>query len=369
MSDNGKIIAGFGEVMLRISPADKMRFAQVLPGSMDVTFGGGEANVCASIAMMGGKARYLTALPDNFLAKAFAAEQRGFGTDVEHIRYTKDGRMGVYYAEHGAAQRGSNVVYDRANSVISLLKPEDYDFDDMLNGVSHLHVTGITPALSENAFLSTLALVKKAAEKNIRISCDLNFRKKLWKWGGANLSQKELAGKCMKEIVSYADIIIGNEEDAQDVFGIYAQNSSVEQGKINIAGYTDVAKKLCSAFPKAQFVAITLRESFSADHNNWGGMLYDKANDTAHFAPLAADGSYAPYEIHDIIDRFGGGDSFCAGLIFALYSDEYSAPADAIRYAVAASCLKHTVHGDYNYASKDEVLNLMNGNTSGRVKR
>ena len=364
-----KLIAAFGEVMLRLAPAGKMRFAQVLPGSLEATYGGGEANVCASISMMGGKARYLTALPDNFVAAGFAAQQRGFGTDVERIRYAKDGRMGIYYAEHGAAQRGSNVLYDRANSVISLLGPEDYDFDYMLDGVAHLHVTGITPSLSEKAFLSTFALVKKASEKGIRISCDLNFRKKLWRWGGEGVAPKALAGKCMKEIVSLVDIIIGNEEDAQDVFGISSEGSCVESGKINIKGYGEVARKLCAMFPKASFVAITLRESFSADHNNWGGMLYDKAADKEYFAPLAADGTYAPYEIRDIVDRFGGGDSFCAGLIFALTGDEFNAPADAIRYAVAASCLKHTIHGDYNYASKDEIVNLMKGNASGRVKR
>ncbi len=362
-----KIIAGFGEVMLRLAPAGKLRFSQVLPGELAATFGGGEANVCASIAMMGGKSRYLTALPDNVLARSFAAQQRGFGTDVEKIRYASCGRMGIYFAEQGAAQRGSNVVYDREYSTISMLGPEDYDFDSMLQGVYHLHVTGITPALSEKAFLSTLAIVKKAAETGIRISCDLNFRKKLWKWGG--VPAKELACRCMKEIVAYADVIIGNEADAQDVFGIASEGSSVEDGKINIKGYGEVARKLCAAFPKASYVAITLRESISADHNNWGGMLYDKANDAEHFAPLAADGTYQPYEIRDIVDRIGGGDSFSAGLIFALTGDEFCKPADAIRYAVAASCLKHSIHGDYNYASRDEILSLMKGNASGRVQR
>ena len=348
-----KIVAGFGEVMLRLAPAGKLRFSQILPGTMEATYGGGEANVCASIAIMGGKSRYLTALPKNILSASFAAEQRGFGTDVERIRYADKGRMGVYYAEQGAAQRGSNVTYDREFSTISMLAPEEYDFDYMLDGVSHLHVTGITPALSENAYLSTLAIVKKASEKGIRVSCDLNFRKKLWKWGG--VPAKELACRCMKEIVAYADVIIGNEADASDVFGIASEGSSVEDGKINIKGYGEVARKLCAAFPKASLVAITLRESYSADHNNWGGMLYEKATDTEFFAPLAADGTYKPYEIKNIVDRIGGGDSFSAGLIFALVSDEFNKPADAIRYAVAASCLKHSIHGDYNHTTKDEV--------------
>ncbi len=361
------VIAAFGEVMLRLSPAGKLRFAQALPGSLEASFGGGEANVCASISMLGGKSRYLTALPDNPITKAFLAEQRGFGTDVDKVVLTKSGRMGIYYAEHGACQRGSNVVYDRADSVIANLGPDAYDFPKMLEGCTHLHVTGITPALSENAYLATLEMVKCASSMGIRVSCDLNFRKKLWLWK-EGVSKNELAAECMTQIVSHADIIIGNEEDASDVFGIVSEGSSVESGKINIAGYGEVARKLAAKFPKASYIAITLRESYSADHNNWGGMLYEKASDQTFFAPLAG-GEYAPYEIRNIIDRFGGGDSFCAGLIFALSGTEFNAPADAIRFAVAASCLKHTVSGDYNYASKDEVVNLMKGNASGRVKR
>ena len=363
-----KVIAGFGEVMLRLAPAGKTRFAQALPGTLEATFGGGEANVCASLAMLGAKSRYLTALPVNPVSTAFAVQLRGLGVDVDRIRYTKNGRMGVYYAEHGAAQRGSNVVYDREHSVIAGCGPEDYDFDSMLDGLFHLHITGITPALSEKAYLSTLEIVKKASAKGIRISCDLNFRKKLWKWKDG-VSQKELAGECMDQIVRYADIIIGNEEDAADVFGIKSEGTSVESGKINIEGYKQVARKLTERFPKASYVAITLRESYSADHNNWGGMLYEKASDKEFFAPLNARGEYAPYEIRNIVDRFGGGDSFCAGLIFALSGDEFKNPADAIRFAVAASCLKHSIKGDYNYSKKDEVVALMNGNASGRVKR
>lgn len=363
-----KYIAGFGEVMLRLAPQGKTRFAQALPGSLEATFGGGEANVCASIAMLGGNARYLTALPDNPVTQAFLTQQRGLGTDVSQVLLTRGGRMGVYYAEHGAAQRGSNVVYDREYSVIAETGPEAYNFDAMLADCAHLHVTGITPALSEKACRATIAIVKYAAENNIRISCDLNFRKKLWKWNPAK-SQKELASECMNEIVRYADIIIGNEEDAADVFGIHAENSSIENGKLNIEGYTGVARKLAEKFPKASYIAITLRESYSADHNNWGGMLYDTNTKQPFFAPLDNNGNYSPYEIHDIVDRFGGGDSFCAGLIYALGNEEFPDTHDAIRFAVAASCLKHSIKGDYNYSSKDEVLALMHGNASGRVKR
>ena len=207
---NGYLV-GFGEVMLRLCPPERKRFAQALPGQLEATFGGGEANVCASLAMLGAKSRYLTALPENPVSAAFAAQLRGLKVDVDHILYTKSGRMGVYYAEHGAAQRGSNVVYDRENSVISLLGPEAYDFPSMLENAAHLHITGITPSLSEKAYLTTLELVKYASSQGINISCDLNFRKKLWKWRPGT-APRELAAECMGKIVPYVNWIICNEE-------------------------------------------------------------------------------------------------------------------------------------------------------------
>lgn len=361
-------IGGFGEVMLRLCPQGQKRFAQALPGNLDASFGGGEANVCASIAMLGGKSRYLTSLPDHAISKAFAAQLAGLGCDVSKIHYTKDGRMGVYYAEHGANMRGSNVIYDREGSVISQLAPEAYDFDAMLDGLTHLHLTGITPSLTKNAYETTLAIAKKASEKGITISIDLNYRKKLWNWEPGT-AKNELAAKCMGKIVPFADIIIGNEEDASDVFGIKAPDTSIEAGQLNIRGYEFVAAELSKKFPRAKFVAITLRESYSANHNNWGGMLYDCSAKKTHFAPLDANGNYAPYEIRNIVDRFGGGDSFCAGLIFALNTEEHSAPENAIRFAVAASALKHTIPTDYNFTSRSEVENLMKGSASGRVQR
>ena len=362
-----KTIAGFGEVMLRLSPPGKTRLLQGLPGMLDATFGGGEANVCASLALLGSQSRYLSALPENPVSAAFINQMRGIGVDMTKIRFSP-GRMGIYFAEHGAAQRGSNVVYDRENSVIALSGPEDYDFDAMLADCGHVHITGITPALSEKAYEATLALARAAAGKNMTVSCDLNFRKKLWRWD-KSVTPAALAARCMEKIVSLADIIIGNEEDAGDVFGIRSSGSSIEEGKINIQGYVQVAEQLSQRFPKASFVAVTLRESFSADHNNWGGMLYDCGEKKAFFAPLDAAGDYAPYRIKNIVDRFGGGDSFCAGLLHALASEEFCRPRDAIRFAVAASCLKHSIRGDYNYTTRDEVVSLMNGSASGRVKR
>ena len=207
-----------------------------------------------------------------------------------------------------------------------------------------------------------------SAAKGISISVDLNYRKKLWNWEPGT-SKNDLAARCMEPIAALADIIVGNEEDAADVFGIHASNTAIEQGKLNIDGYKEVAATLSAKFPKARKIAITLRESISADHNNWGGMLYDCQAKTAHFAPLTADGGYAPYQIHNIVDRFGGGDSFCAGLLFALDTPELAAPADAIRFAVAASALKHTCHGDFNFSTRAEVENLMRGSASGRVQR
>ena len=361
-------IAGFGEVMLRLAPQGKKRFPQVLPGSLEATFGGGEANVCASIAILGGKSRYLTSLPENPIAHAFANQLAGLGADVSHILYSKFGRMGVYYAEHGSNMRGSNVIYDRDYSTISLLGPESYNFETMLDGVTHLHLSGITPALTENAYKSTLAIAQTAEKMGITISVDLNYRKKLWNWE-EETPKNELACRCMSKIVPLADIIIGNEEDAADVFGIYAAETSIDKGKLNIAGYKEVASKLSEKFPKAKFVAITLRESISAEHNNWGGMLFDCQKKQAYFAPLNEEGNYAPYKIKNIVDRFGGGDSFCAGLLFALLSGEYTDNSEVIRFAVAASALKHTIYGDYNYASQGEVISLMNGSASGRVQR
>lgn len=361
-------LAGFGEVMLRLCPAGKKRFAQALPGQLDATFGGGEANVCASLAMLGLESRYLTALPETPITMAFAAQMRGIGVDVSRILYSKTGRMGVYYAEHGSALRGSNVIYDREYSTISQLPPEAYDFKAMLDGVTHLHLSGITPALSENAYRATLAIAEAASAQETTVSVDLNYRKKLWSWEPGT-AKNELAKCCMEKIVACADIIIGNEENAADVFGIHAPDTSIESGKLNIDGYKIVASRLSEKFPKAKFIAITLRESISADHNNWGGMLYDCTAKRAHFGPLDADGNYKSYEIRDIVDRFGGGDSFCAGLLYALNDPEYSEPSVAIRFAAAASALKHTISGDYNFSSKSEVLALMKGSGSGRVQR
>ena len=368
MTASNFCVAGFGEVMLRLSPPQAKRLTQTIPGKLEATFGGGEANVCASIAIMGGHSRFLTALPDNPVSHAFANQMRGIGCDVDQIHYADIGRLGIYYTEHGSNMRSSAVFYDRNASTISILKPQDYDFAAMLDGVTHLHLSGITPALSRNAFETTLALAEFAVGRSISISVDLNYRKKLWNWEPGT-SRNILARRCMLELLSHADIIIGNEEDAADVFDIHAKDCSVESGYLSIGNYHDVAGHLSSMFPQVKLIAITLRESFSANHNNWGGMLYDCRTKASCFAPLDANGQYTPYQLHNIVDRFGAGDSFCAGLLFALNCGDFPTLESSLAFAAAASALKHTVSGDYNYVSASEIKALMTGAISGRVRR
>lgn len=361
-------VLAFGEVMMRVAPEGNLRLRQVMPGRVEVTFAGGEANVCAALALLGAEARYLTALPKNALADAVIANLRAVGVETEHIVRLNRGRLGIFFLETGANQRSSNVIYDRDGSSIALARMDEYNFDEALMGMNWLHITGITPALSENAYLSTRALLQNAKNRGLSISCDLNFRRKLWRWKNG-YSAEELANECMSSLLPFADLLVANEEDAKDVLGIKAEGTSVEEGILNAAAYESVARAIVSQFPNVKRVAITLRESVSADHNNWGGMLYVRDIDRACFAPTNRDGQYEPYSIRDIVDRVGGGDSFAAGLIYALNREEYRAPETAISFAVAASCLKHSIKGDFNYITKEEVVALMRGVASGRVRR
>lgn len=362
------MILGFGEIMMRMAPGGHLRWRQCLPGPVHVTWGGGEANVCASLAMLGAPSRFITALPANPLSEGIQATLRGLGVDTQHILWRKTGRVGIYLVESGANQRGSTVLYDREYSAISLAKPEEYHFDAALDGVTWLHVTGITPAISEQACQSNLALVKRAKQRGVRVSCDLNFRKKLWTWRSGT-GARQLAGEMMPHVLEHVDLLIANEEDAADVLGIHAGTTDVTKGQLDVRSYEQVAREIVARFSSIQLVAITLRESLSADHNNWGGLLYDAQTERTHLAPLDADGRYQPYEIRDIVDRVGGGDSFAAGLLYALTSQDLSSPEQAIRFAIASSCLKHSILGDFNYVTKEEVIGLMGGNASGRVVR
>lgn len=362
-----KTVVTFGEIMMRLCPPNFQRFRQNMPGELHTTFSGAEANVAVSVANLGGKSKFVTSLPNNDITTACLSVLKGLDVDTSGVNVCNTGRFGLYFVERGANQRPSKVVYDRAYSSVSLVPGTDYDWEKLLDGAGWLHVTGITPALSESAAEATLMAAKKAKEMGLTTSTDLNFRKNLWTWK-EGVSAKTLSEETMRKILPYIDVIIGNEGDAHDVLGIAAGDSDVESGHLDVSKYTDVAKEVVRQFPNVKQVAITLRESISASHNNWGAMLYDKATDKAHFAP-EKDGVYTPYEIRDIVDRVGGGDSFGAGLIFALNTPELADPALAIRFAVASSCLKHSINGDFNLNSRSEVERLMGGNASGRVIR
>ncbi len=361
-----KKIVTFGEIMGRLCPDNNLRFKQTMPGKLNLTFAGAEANVAASIAMLGGDATFVTSLPDNDITDACFATLRGLKVNVDHINKVNVGRMGLYFVEKGANQRPSRVIYDREYSSVSMVDSSAYDWAKIFDGADWFHFTGITPSLSKIAAEAALAAAKAAKAAGVTVSCDLNFRKKLWQWS-QTLSSTELAKEVMSGLLPYIDVVIANEEDMADVLGI--EGSDVHGGVIDADRYVEVAREAVKLFPNVSKVAITLRESLSATHNNWGAMLYDVASDAPHFAPLDADGNYSPYEIKNIIDRVGGGDSFGAGLVFALNSDELSEPSQAIRFAVASSCLCHSIDGDFNYVSCDEVLSLMGGSASGRVVR
>lgn len=361
-------VVTFGEVMLRLAPEEFLRLRQVLPGRLEMTFGGGELNVAVSVAMQGGESAFLTPLPDNVLTDALEQELGKLKVDAGLIQRVPEGRFGIYFVETGANQRGGTVTYDREGSSISLLSADAYDWDSAFSGANWFHITGITPAISANAAQAALASVKRAKELGLTVSCDLNFRKKLWKWKPGT-SAVDLSRETMRKMMPFIDVVIANEEDADLSLGIRATETDVESGELNVAAYEQVARQVHADFPNVSHVAITLRESYSASHNNWGAMLFDVASDSAHFAPLDADGNYQSYEIRNIVDRVGAGDSFAAALIVALNTPELSDPATAIRYAVAASCLKHSIKGDFNYVTRGEIEALMQGAGSGRVQR
>lgn len=337
-------VVTFGELMLRLAPENYLRFVQ--SEKYEATYGGAEANVAVSLANYGVDVAFVSKLPAHEIGQAAVNSLRKFGVDTSKIVRGGD-RVGIYYCEKGASQRPSKVIYDRAHSAIAEAKKEDFDWDKIFDGAEWFHFTGITPALSDETAKICLEACKKAKEKNITVSCDLNFRKKLW--------SKEKAGEVMGELCKYIDYCIANEEDAKDVFGIEADNSDIYGGKLDRNGYISVAKKLTDRF-NFKGVAITLRESKSANDNDWSGMLY--TNGQAFFSKK--------YSMH-IVDRVGGGDSFGGGLIYAL-SCGYDAQS-AIEFAVAASCLKHSIEGDYNMMSVAEVKALAGGDASGRVQR
>ena len=337
-------VISFGELMLRLAPEGYLRFLQ--SEKYLATFGGAEANVAVSLSNYGVDVAFVTKLPKHEIGQSAVNSLRKFGVDTSLIVRGGD-RVGIYYCEKGASQRPSKVIYDRAYSSISTAETTDFDWDKIFNGATWFHFTGITPALSKNMSEITLQAVKEAKKRDITVSCDLNYRNKLW--------SKEDAKKVMSELCHYVDYCIANEEDAKDVFGIEADNTDIYSGKLNHEGYISVAKKLTDKF-NFKGVAITLRESLSANDNNWSAMLYKDGK--AYFSKK--------YAVH-IVDRVGGGDSFGAGLIYSLISN-YDCQ-QAIEFAVSASCLKHSIEGDYNLVSVEEVKKLAGGDASGRVQR
>lgn len=337
-------VVTFGEIMLRLAPENYMRIVQ--SDKLCATFGGAEANVAVSLANYGVDAAFVTRLPAHEVGKAAVCSLRKYGVDTSHIAYGGE-RVGIYYCEKGASQRPSKVIYDREHSSISAAARSDFDWKKIFDGAKWFHFTGITPALSDGVAEICLDAVKTAKKLGLTASCDLNYRKKLW--------SKQKAGEVMGELCKYVDYCIANEEDAKDVFGIEAKNTDITGGKLDRDGYIDVAKKLTDKFG-FNGVAITLRESISASDNNWSGMLYTDGK--PYFGKK--------YAMH-IVDRVGGGDSFGGGLIYSLSSG--SDPQTAIEFAVAASCLKHSIEGDYNLVSLDEVKTLAGGDGSGRVQR
>lgn len=361
-----KAIVTFGEIMGRFASQDNLRLRQTR--NLEVTYAGAEASVAFSICNFGGIARYVTALPKHALAEATLDSLRAIGIDTRYILRTDKGRLGLYFLETGANQRPSNVIYDRENSAIAITPPDQYDWKGIFEGAQWLHLSGITPALSRNAAEATLAAAKKAKAAGASVSIDLNFRGKLWKWDTTKTGH-ELAQETMRRILPFIDVVVGNEEDCYDVLGIQAGDTDVHSGTLNTSRYPDVARQVVQQFPNISRVAITLRESLSASHNNWGAMLYDTASDTPYFAPLDDQGNYRAFQIKNIVDRVGGGDAFAGGLIFALNTPELSDARTAVKYAVAASCLKHSIKGDFNYSTRAEVERLMGGNASGRVVR
>lgn len=345
-----KKVVTFGEIMLRLATPGYLRFSQA--GEFTATFGGGEANVAVSLANYGVPTDFITRLPENDIARACVVDLRKYGVGTSNIIYGGD-RLGIYFLETGAVARASKVVYDRANSAIAEIKPGMVDWEKVFEGAQWFHWTGITPALSQGAADACLEAIRVANKMGITVSCDLNYRKNLWKYG-------KKASEVMPALVEGCDVILGNEEDAEKVFGIKPEGFDVTAtaGEVNAAEFESVCTQMMKRFPRAKKVIVTLRGSINANHNTWGGVLYDGSK------------LYASrrYDITHIVDRVGGGDSFMGGLIYGLLT--YTTDDQkALEFAVAASCLKHTIYGDFNQVTVEEVEKLMGGDASGRVSR
>lgn len=346
-------IITFGEIMGRLATPGHQRFQQAMPGELKVTFAGAEASIAASIAYLGGDAAFVTALPKHALADACIANLRAMGVDTSHILRTDEGRLGLYFVEAGVNQRPGNVIYDREGSSISITPPDAYDWDAIMSGAERFVISGITPALSQNAAAVTRCALQAARQRGLKVALDMNFRSKLWRWD-ATLTPHELAMRTMRELLASVDLFVGGVEDLLALLDVSDSPPPEE-----------LARMLVKRFPRIKRVALTLRDGSSATQQNFCGMLYDHAVNEIHYAPQQA----APYPISQVVDRLGAGDAFTAGLLYALTTPDLANPATAIQFATAAGCLAHSIEGDFNFSSRSEITDLMAGGMPGRVLR
>ncbi len=357
----------FGEIMLRLSPRGVSSLAQALPGNLEATFGGAEANTAVALAALGGEASFFTFLPGNPLGRACLAALRAAGVDTAKVVLSPRGRMGIYFLEKGTGPRPSRVVYDREGSTLASAGPGEAEWERILEGVDWIHLSGITPALSRGAAELVRECAAQAAERGIPYSLDLNYRSRLWRWE-EGVKAEALARRVLPPIAAGASLVLGNEEDAARVFGLAVEGLDLARGEIDPAAYADLARRTATKCPAARFVAFSLRRSLDASRNLWGGMLFDVEAGKAHYHPVDEEGRFRPLEISPITDRVGAGDAFAAGLLFGLFHRR-ALPAKALALGVAAGALAHTFPGDWLFAGLEEVEALAGGETSGRIKR
>lgn len=362
-----KTIVCFGEIMARLQPPGHLRFRQVMPGTLELTFAGAEANAAVTIAALGGEARFVTALPRHELAEACLANLRAARVGVEDVVHADTGRFGLYFVEAGANQRGGNVLYDREGSSFCLAGPEAYDWPRILRGASWLHTTGVAAAVSRAAAEATVAAVTAAQAAGVPVSFDINHRRKLWRWD-STYAPDELAQRTLARILPVVDLLTSNPADLAQAAGLEAPPAGRESSEEGRRDLVALARAVTTKFPRLQRIALTLRGGVSATHQRWGALLYTVAEDSASFAPVAG-GEFQPYEVARVVDRLGTGDALAGALLFALGTPELAAPEKAIGFAAAASCLAHSIHGDFNYVTRAEVEALQRGGNGGSVSR
>ncbi|HRE82586.1 MAG TPA: sugar kinase [Opitutaceae bacterium] len=358
-----KNVVCFGEVMARFSPPDRLRFRQAMPGYMEVTFAGAEVNAAVAIAALGGEAGFVTALPNSEITDCCLAALRAARLDVSKIKLLEEGRLGIYFVETGANQRAGNVVYDREGTTFSQTAAAEYAWEEIFADAGWFHTTGISAGVSQLAAEATVQAVREARARGLTVSCDLNFRRKLWRWD-RSMAPEALARVTFDRLLSSVDLVIGGLGDVALAAGVEISPDAPSDPATALR----VARAMVAGHPGIQSVAITLREGSSSHHNRWGAVLY-QASDDALFAAPTKDEVYVPYDIPSIVDRIGAGDAFAGSLIFALQRKELSAPVKAIQFAAAASCLAHSIQGDFNFCSLQEVEALMNGSNGSRVSR